>query len=87
MPVLSKSRSLCLRYVDLKDVKQHKVKEMFLEYIPTVDVTGSGLINLIITALKKHGLNNVLIWLVKWAFWRCPSVHSLRMSSCSLCTL
>jgi len=28
----------------------------FLEYIPTVDVTGSGLANLIITALKKHGL-------------------------------
>ncbi|CAH2088786.1 unnamed protein product [Euphydryas editha] len=48
--------SLCLRYIDLKDAKQHKVKEMFLEYIPTVDVTGSGLANLIITALKKHGL-------------------------------
>ncbi|KAF2888183.1 hypothetical protein ILUMI_17990, partial [Ignelater luminosus] len=32
--------SLCLRYVDLKDVK-HQVKEMFLEYNPTVDVTGS----------------------------------------------
>ncbi|XP_013192236.2 52 kDa repressor of the inhibitor of the protein kinase-like [Amyelois transitella] len=49
--------SLCLRYVDSKDAKQHKVKEMFLEYIPTVDVTGSGLANLIITALKKHGLD------------------------------
>lgn len=48
--------SLCLRYVDSKDVKHHEIKEMFLEYIPTVDVTGSGLANLIITALKKHGL-------------------------------
>ncbi|CAG4956719.1 unnamed protein product [Parnassius apollo] len=50
--------SLCLRYVDLKDVKHHKIKEMFLEYIPTVDVTGSDLANLIITALKKHGLES-----------------------------
>ncbi|XP_045471730.1 zinc finger MYM-type protein 1-like [Harmonia axyridis] len=48
--------SLCLRYVDAKDVKHHKVKEMFLEFIPTVDMTGSGLANLIITALKNHGL-------------------------------
>ncbi|CAG9825753.1 unnamed protein product [Phaedon cochleariae] len=48
--------SLCLRYVDSNDDKHHKVKEMFIEYIPTVDVTGSGLANLIITALKKHGL-------------------------------
>lgn len=29
---------------------------MFLKYIPTVDVTGSALANLIIPVLKKHGL-------------------------------
>lgn len=48
--------SLCIRYVDFTDNKHHRLKEMFLEYIPTVDVSGSGLANLIITALKKHGL-------------------------------
>lgn len=29
---------------------------MFFEFIPTVDMTGSGLANLIITPLKQHGL-------------------------------
>lgn len=48
--------SLCLRYVDSENVKHHKIKEMFIEYIPAVDVTGLGLAKLIINAVKKHGL-------------------------------
>lgn len=56
--------SLCLRYVDFTDNKHHRLKEMFLEYIPTVDVSESGLANLIITALKKRGLecSHVVGW-------------------------
>ncbi|KAK7003520.1 52 kDa repressor of the inhibitor of the protein kinase [Biomphalaria glabrata] len=48
--------SLCLRYVDSENVKQHKLKEMFLEFIPTNDVTGVGLSNLILNAVKRNGL-------------------------------
>ncbi|CAG9833089.1 unnamed protein product [Diabrotica balteata] len=45
--------SLCLRYVNLKDVKNKK------EIIPTVIVRGSSLANPPITALKKHGLKGL----------------------------
>ncbi|KAK0058803.1 52 kDa repressor of the inhibitor of the protein kinase [Biomphalaria pfeifferi] len=42
--------------VDSEDVKQHNVKEMFLELIPTINFTGTDLYSLFLNAVKTNGL-------------------------------
>lgn len=45
--------SFLLQYVDMNNISNHIFKDMFLECIPTVDVSGSSLRSLIINALPR----------------------------------
>jgi hypothetical protein len=46
--------SLCVRYVDLTTLK---IKEHFLQFVPTADVTGEGLAKVILNNLREFGID------------------------------
>lgn len=46
--------SICLRYID---EEKKGISEAFLEFVPIVDLTGKGLANTIMKALKSTGIN------------------------------
>lgn len=46
--------SICLRYVD---EEKGCIREAFLEFVPTLDLTGKGLAKLIIDSLKSNNIN------------------------------
>ncbi|XP_060874016.1 zinc finger MYM-type protein 1-like [Metopolophium dirhodum] len=46
--------SLCVRYVEINHLE---LREEFLQFVPTFDVTGKGLAKLIIDNLQKYGID------------------------------
>jgi ribosomal protein L20 len=47
--------SLCMRYVDLTTLK---IKEHFLQFVPTADVTGEGLAKVVLNNLREFDIDN-----------------------------
>lgn len=45
--------SLCVRYVEINHLE---LRQEFLEFVPTFNVTGKGLAKLIIDNLQKYGI-------------------------------